>query len=72
MAMLHFIGASIVWWLGVCAPLLLGIAKLNSGECFFGAISCTLMLVMVPYGLSYLKWAGESYLPRSEFVPIYD
>lgn len=70
--MLHFIGASIVWWLGVCAPLLLGMTKLNSGEYLFGAVSCTLGLAMVPYGLSYLNWAGESYLPRPEFVPIYE
>ena len=61
--MIHFAGATIVWWLGVCAPLLFAMSKFNGGERLCGIILCMLALVMIPYGLYYLAWAGSS-LPR--------
>ena len=46
--MLHFIGASIVWWLGVCAPLLLAMSRFSSGEYLDSAVSCALALALTP------------------------
>ena len=54
----HFVFASIVWWLGVCAPPLLAMSKFSGGEHLYGIVLCTLALAMVPYGLCYLSWAG--------------
>ena len=66
--MLHFIGASIVWWLGVCAPLFLALSKFSGGEHLDSAVACSLGLVMIPYGLHYLVWAGDR-LPQMECIP---
>ena len=68
--MLHFIGASIVWWLGVCAPLLLAMSRFSSGEYLDSAVSCALALALTPYAICYLEWAG-SRLPQTDFIPIY-
>ena len=70
--MLHFIGASIVWWLGICTPLLLAISKLYGGEYLASAISCALALSLMRYGLGYLGWAQRSWISQTDFISIYE
>lgn len=66
--MLHFILASILWWLCVCAPLVLGLSKFKEQEYLYAALLCVLALAMTPYSLGYIVWATGK-LPTLEAVP---
>lgn len=52
-----FVGASLIWWTGVCTPLLLSLSKFSGGEYVCAVVSSALAVAMVPYGLCYFDFA---------------